>query len=148
MAVESSLSKAWESKILKCLRGSENLTAPTLWIALYRVTPSRTATGTECSSAEEKYKGYARIKLAEASKWKLVEATGAGEGEEGYITNEEEIKFPECTGGEVEVESVAATTAETAGEQIMWGKLTEKKKISTTNTPASFAKETLKLKLS
>lgn len=144
MAVTSSLTKAWETKILKMLAKGEAPTLPSaLYVALYTATPSRTAAGTEAN-----YTGYARVKV-EFSKWEVVEATGAGEGEEGYFKNSEEIKFPECTAGSNEVESVAICTKPLGeGEEIVWGKLEEKKTISTTNTPASFAAGALKYKLS
>jgi hypothetical protein len=135
----STLKKEWENKVLKCLFKAENLTAPTeTWVALYTVVPTRTTTGTEAT-----FTSYKRVKVA-AAKWTLVEGT---ESEPGYLKNSEEIKFPEATGGENEVEAVAICTAETSGEQIAIGLTTEKKKV-TNLTTVSFAANELKLQLS
>lgn len=135
----STLKKEWEKKVLEGLFKATNMTAPTeTWVALYTTAPTRTTNGTEAA-----YTSYKRVKVT-AEHWELVAGT---ETEAAYLKNKEEIKFPECTGSESEVESVGITTAESAGEQIAVGALTEKKKITTTSTPASFAAGELILKL-
>lgn len=136
----STLKKEYENKVLKALFKNETFTPATeTWVALYTVEPTRTTTGTEAA-----YTSYKRVKNT-AANWTLVEGT---ETEPAFLKNATEIKFPECTGGESEVKAVAITTAESAGEQIAVGSLTETKKITTTNTPASFAAGELILKLS
>jgi hypothetical protein len=133
------LKKEWENKVLKCLFKAENLTAPTeTWVALYPTAPTRTTTGTEAA-----YTGYKRIKNT-AANWTLTEGT---ETEPAFLKNAAELKFPECTGSESEVEAVGIVTAESAGEQIAVGTLPEKKKITTTNTPAYWPAGELILKL-
>lgn len=112
----SSLSKAWETKVLKCIKGTESLTTPTLYIGLTTTVPTRTTPGTAAA-----YTGYARKALS-AAKLKIVEGT---ETEAGYFTNEEEIKFPECTGSESKCKGAELFTALTGGESIAWTEITE-----------------------
>lgn len=134
----STLSKAWETKILKTLRGSESLTAPTTWLALYTTVPNRTTAGTEAG-----YTGYKRIKI-EAAHWTITEGT---ESEAAYMVNNVKIEFPECTASESKVKGSALTTAESAGEQIAVTEVTETV-INTTNNLPYIPAESLKFQLS
>lgn len=141
MAVTFSLSKSWETKILKLIGKGEAPAAPETYLALYTTTPTRVAAGTEAV-----YTGYKRLKVAH-EKWTLVEATGAAENEEGYIKNSEEIKFPECTAGESKVKGAALVTAESAGEQVAWCEIPEVI-INTVNSIAYIPAAALKFKVS
>jgi hypothetical protein len=105
------------------LRGSE--AAGSFWIALHTVTPSDSASGTECD-----YAGYARA---------AIERTASGFTVSGNaISNASALSFPQCVSG-VSDTAVAFTVNTASGvnvdDQILWGPLQSSLTISSGITP-------------
>jgi len=133
----SSLDKAWEKKVAELLTGkvaSLNRPAANLWIALTTTVPTRVANG-----AAATYTGYARFEI-EAAKLNITEGTAS---EPTLVKNAEEVKSPECTGGESTIKGIELWTAESGGERVAWGVPTEELTVTPTHMPYVFAAEAL-----
>ena len=94
------------------------------YIALYTVTPSDSAAGTECT-----YTGYARKAIArDDTKWTVAD---------NAYENTAVITFDPCTAGSETAVSFAVCKAdvEDVDDQILWGDLTSSLAISNGITP-------------
>lgn len=133
----SSLSKAYEKKVLEHIFGKTELTKPTCWLALLTTVATSASTGS--TLVEASYTGYKRLKLSGAN----IEA--AVEGTPTTIKNAEALAFAACTGGSSKIVGFALCDAETAGNVIGFGECTGE--VSTTQTPAEFAAKALEATL-
>lgn len=103
------------------VRGSSN--AGSLYIALYTITPTDSAAGTECA-----YTSYARVAVARsAGGWTISGDTAS---------NTAAITFPTATGGTETVNGVAILTASTSGDMLYYGTLTTPISVVTGVTPS------------
>jgi hypothetical protein len=134
----SSLSKAYEKKILEHILNKAALTKPEVWIALLTTVATSSSTGS--TIVEASYTGYKRLKLT-AANWEA-----AVEGSPTVIKNAEALAFAACTGGSSKIVGFALCDAETTGNVIGWGECTGE--VSTTQTPAEFAIKALEATLS
>lgn len=99
--------------------------AGSLYVALYTVTPSDSASGSECD-----YTGYARVGVAR---------TASGFAVSGNtVTNASAIAFPQCVSGNTDVAvafSIAAASGVNVDDGILWGALSSQLTISAGVTP-------------
>lgn len=110
-----------ELKILDHIVGKTSFTMPTVYVALFTVTPSdAAASGTECSGGS-----YARKSTA-GSDWSAA-ASGA-------ISNAAAITFATATASWGTVVAFALFDAATSGNMLAWGALTASKAIDSGDT--------------
>lgn len=99
--------------------------AGSLYVALYTVTPSDSASGNECD-----YAGYARVGVARNASGFTVSGN--------VVSNASAIAFPQCVSGTSDV-AVAFTINSASGvnvdDAILWGALSSNLTISAGTTP-------------
>jgi hypothetical protein len=115
-----SLSNYTENKILDHIVGKTSFTMPTVWIGLSTANPGETASGL----AEPVAMAYARV--AVAGLW----AAAAS----GSISNNAEIAFVTATGSWGTLTHFALFDAETTGNMLWYGSLTQSKAIVSGDT--------------
>ena len=113
-----------ENEILDHIFGKGAYTPPTIYVALYTVTPSDSAPGTEVSGGS-----YAR-KATVAGNWNVA-ASGA-------TANGAELAFVTATGDWGTVVAFALMDAVSGGNMLYWGAVTPNKDIDNGDT-ARFA---------
>jgi hypothetical protein len=99
--------------------------AGSLYVALYTVTPSDSASGNECD-----YDGYARVGVAR---------TASGFAVSGNtVTNASALAFPQCVSGNADVAvgfSLNTDSVANVDDAILWGALSSNLTISQGTTP-------------
>lgn len=99
--------------------------AGNLYLALYTVTPSDSASGNECD-----YDGYARVGVAR---------TASGFAVSGNtVTNASALAFPQCVSGNADVAvgfSLNTDSVANVDDAILWGALSSNLTISQGTTP-------------
>ena len=90
-----------QEKLLDHLRGKTAFPMPTVWVALYTVSPTDNGGGTEAN-----YTGYARTPTTGAD-WAPASGTAA--------PNANPIGFPQCTAGSNDIVAFGLLDAPTAG---------------------------------
>lgn len=122
-----SASDVAEVDFLKAITGQTttilSTTPITLYIALFTVAPSDSASGTEVSGGS-----YARV--SSSGKWAAPSA--------GSVATNATITFPTATGSWGTVVAWAGFDASTTGNRLVWGDLTANKTVGSGDT-ASFA---------
>ncbi len=133
----SSLSKAYEKKVLEHIMGKTALAKPVCYVALLTTVATSSSTGS--TIVEAAYTGYKRLKLTEANMAAAVEGAPTTE------KNAEALAFAACTGSSSKIVGFAICDAETTGNVIGFGECTGE--VSTTQTPAEFAASALTAEL-
>lgn len=119
-----SLSNYTENKILDHITGDTEFSIPTVWIGLSTANPGETASGLAEPSAGD----YARV--AVAGLWAVASS--------GSKSNDTEIPFPTATASWGTITYFALFDAETDGNMLWYGALTQAKSIVSGDT-AKFA---------
>ena len=113
-----------ELEILDHTFGKGSFTPPTIYVALYTVTPTDAGGGTECTGGS-----YAR-KVTAGADWNVAAS--------GSISNANDITFVEATASWGEVVAFGLFDALTVGNLLYWGAITTPKTIDNGDT-AKFA---------
>ena len=116
-----SLSNYTENAILDHITGDSAFAMPTVWVGLSTANPGETASGL----AEPSGGSYARV--AVAGLW----AAAAN----GSKSNDTEIAFPTATGSLGTITYFALFDADTAGNMLWYGILTQSKIVVSGDTP-------------
>lgn len=120
-----SFSNYWENKILDHIFGKGSYTPPAIYVGLSTANPLDDASGL----AEPSGNGYARVET-ETVDWNA--ASG------GSLDNANEIIFPEATGSWGTITHFALFDADTSGNMLAHGALSQSKAIDNGDT-AKFA---------
>jgi hypothetical protein len=127
-----SFSNYAELKILEHITGKTSFTKPTVYVGLSTANPDEDASGL----AEPSGNGYARV-----------DSTGVwGTAADGEITNDSVITFPEASGSWGTISHFALFDAESGGNMLAYGALSESKAVGSGDT-ARFSASALTITL-
>lgn len=113
-----------ENKVLDHIFGKSSFTQPTIYVALYTVTPSDSGGGTEVSGGS-----YARKQTA-ASDWNPAAS--------GSMSNVNDITFATATADWGTIVAFALLDAASSGNMLYWGAVSPSKDVDSGDT-AKFA---------
>lgn len=142
MAFTPIFSRAYGKKLLELLTRKDTTATDAqpaqVWLAILETEPTGAQTGSTIKEA--KWVGYKRVK-AEGAFWKAVE-----EGAIMIISNEAEVEIP-YTSGEGTVQWACLVDAETGGNVIVLGELSEKVTVDVSKSPLKFKAGELKFEI-
>lgn len=147
-----SKSNTWESDLLKLVFNNTtasligdatglvgSATAGVLWVSLHTADPTE---GGNQTSSETAYTGYARVSVARTASTPGWTVTLVDVGP-STVANNDQVNFPQCTGGTSVITHVGVGTASTGTGKLLYsGALASSLSVSNNITP-SFAAGTL-----
>lgn len=142
MAFTPTFSRAYAKKLLELLTRKDTTATDaqpaSVWLAILRVEPTGASTGSTIREAG--WTGYRRVR-AEGAFWRAVE-----EGATMIISNEAEVEIP-YSSGEDTVQWACLVDAETGGNVIVLGELSERVTVTAARSPLKFKAGELKFEI-